>query len=1255
MKAKILALVILLTAATANAQLSILPGDNAVNLGAGEQNAPAIARGNNSLLAVWTDNRPNPYGSYTWSEYETSRDIYGLRIDLAGNVLDSVPIAIVARKSIQGNPKVAWNGSNWLVVYESYDLNGTGYYYEKSLEAVRVSPSGQVLDVHPIKLYGLKPSGGLYWTMASDGNNWVVVNQGNSTSGDIVAVRISPDGLLLDPATRALVRATYYGRGNLKVAHAAGVFLLTFDEYYDTSAVRFDANLNLLDTNLIQFLDTPLSDLTSNGTEFYAVWNQQLPTFEMAVFGSRVNTDGQKLDGNGVNISGSNAPQSYTNTGVVWDGANWKATWFSGGTVRLARVNDAGTVLDPGGVAVPGPQTGPSASDGNGGVQLIWSDEYDVFSAHISANNVAGSNRPLSLSAPQQLRSDIAASGTGYMLVYRSVTANGNRILAQPLDATGTPLTAEPVQLDVGGGDPNVAWNGSLYLAAWGRSDGIVAQRLLPSGVKVDPIPFMVMTPGFGAADVAAIGDTFLITGRQFGYNPEIIKAISARVRGADGAVLDPTPLLLGGQYVSRPPTVTSLGNRFFVAFISNATHDNPAATTSGFFVEPTTGNIAPAGNYFSFSTSGTFVYELGLASSGNEALLVQSLKLSGSETDLVARVIQPDGVAGPQLDLTPWVGNQYRPRAAWDGTNFLVVYQDQKNRVAEWGLEQLDARSDLFGMRINSSGTPVDPQGFVFSAFDSAETDPSVTSFNGVSLLSGSIMMNDTQFANYRIAYQQLGAGNQWPVAVINASATTGDVPLTINFTSTGSIDPDGTIVGYRWDFNDGTVSTAVNPTYTFTIPSEHSVILTVTDNQGAQTRQALKINATAPNQLPVAIARADRYSGNPPLDVVLFADDSYDPDGFIGNIEWQFSDGGDYWGSPAYHTFETNGIHTVTLNCYDGRGGIGTTTLTIYVGITPTPTPNPTPVGTPTPTPMVTPTVTPGPSTTPMPTASATPTSTVPISTPTPNPTTTPSPAPAQAMNISTRLMVDTGNKVMIGGFIIMGAEPKKVVVRGLGPSLTGFGLTDILADPVVVLRRSDGGLVMQNDNWQDDPAQASQLIALGLDLSNPQESGLVATLQPGSYTAVMSGANSANGVGLIEIYDADESSPSRLANISTRGFVQNGDNAMIGGVILGHSEGDASVVVRGIGPSLSEFGLNDVLNDPILEVRDSNGSLLTTNDNWQDNPVSAAELIARGLAPQNPLEPAIYTMLPPGAFTAILSGIDGTIGLGLVEVYR
>jgi hypothetical protein len=256
---------------------------------------------------------------------------------------------------------------------------------------------------------------------------------------------------------------------------------------------------------------------------------------------------------------------------------------------------------------------------------------------------------------------------------------------------------------------------------------------------------------------------------------------------------------------------------------------------------------------------------------------------------------------------------------------------------------------------------------------------------------------------------------------------------------------------------------------------------------------------------------------------------------------------------------------------------------------------------------------------------------------------------------LNFSTRLRVQSGDSLLIGGFIVAGTAPKTVVVRGIGPSLATLGISDALADPTLDLYDSNPTLIAQNDDWQDDAAQALQLTALGLAPQHPDESGIVATLQANrSYTAILAGKNHGSGVGLVEIYDTNQGVDSELANISTRGFVQTGNNVMIGGFILGGASQNTSVIVRGLGPFLSSF-LSPVLADPTLELRDGNGMLLKSNDNWQDDPAQAAQLTAHGLAPQNANESGIFASLPPGAFTAILAGKNGGTGHGLVEIYN
>jgi glucose/arabinose dehydrogenase len=272
-----------------------------------------------------------------------------------------------------------------------------------------------------------------------------------------------------------------------------------------------------------------------------------------------------------------------------------------------------------------------------------------------------------------------------------------------------------------------------------------------------------------------------------------------------------------------------------------------------------------------------------------------------------------------------------------------------------------------------------------------------------------------------------------------------------------------------------------------------------------------------------------------------------------------------------------------------------------------------------------------------------------------PTPAPTATPLPTPAQLLNISTRLRVETGDNVMIGGFVVTGRTAKPLLLRGMGPSLIASGVPadEVLLDPSLELRGSDGALLRENDNWMESPFR-DLIKGTPYQPTDDREAVIVATVQPGAYTAILTGNGQTTGVALAEVYDIDQTVDSKLANISTRGLVQTGDNVMIGGFILGGNSADAQLAIRGIGPSLSQFGLSNVLADPTLELRDSNGTLLISNDNWMDDPVSSAQLTANGLALPDPHESGIVATLPPGAFTAILAGRNDSAGIGLVEIY-
>jgi outer membrane biosynthesis protein TonB len=381
--------------------------------------------------------------------------------------------------------------------------------------------------------------------------------------------------------------------------------------------------------------------------------------------------------------------------------------------------------------------------------------------------------------------------------------------------------------------------------------------------------------------------------------------------------------------------------------------------------------------------------------------------------------------------------------------------------------------------------------------------------------------------------------------------------------------------------------------------------------------------------------------------------------------------ADVGSISGGWSLHITAGGGCSTPTPTTTPIATATPTATVTPQPTIEPTPTASPTATATATATatptatttPFATPTLPPpSPTQTPTPTATATPTiapTATPATTPTPTATSTPvptaTPTPgAQAVNLSTRMRVQTGAGVGIGGFIITGSAPKHVLLRAIGPSLTQSGIPNVLADPVLELHGPGAFATITNDNWRDDPAQEAAIKATGIPPSNDLESAIDATLNPGAYTMLVKGKNNTSGVALVEVYDFSQAASSKLANISTRAFVGTGSDIVIAGFILGDSSADGRIAVRGVGPSLTAFGVPNALADPVLELRDGNGTLLVSNNDWQDNPAQAAELTAAGLALTNNLEAGITATLPPGLYTALLAGLNNGTGIGLVEVY-
>jgi hypothetical protein len=258
------------------------------------------------------------------------------------------------------------------------------------------------------------------------------------------------------------------------------------------------------------------------------------------------------------------------------------------------------------------------------------------------------------------------------------------------------------------------------------------------------------------------------------------------------------------------------------------------------------------------------------------------------------------------------------------------------------------------------------------------------------------------------------------------------------------------------------------------------------------------------------------------------------------------------------------------------------------------------------------------------------------------------------AQPVNLSTRMLVQTGDYVGIGGFTIGGPLSKHLLLRAMGPSLTQIGVPNVVANPALELHDSSGDTLAINNDWRDTQQIAIQ--ATGMPPGNDREAAIDITLAPGAYTAIVQSEDGESGLALFEIYDLNPSSDAKLANLSSRAVVTPGDNTLIAGFTIS-GEGTDAIVVRGLGPSLAAAGLLEgALMDPVLQLRDSNGVLVADNDDWSKGSIyQATAIFGTGLQPLDKKESAIAAILPPGSYTALLNGSNETSGVGVIEVYN
>lgn len=740
-----------------------LPGDSTIGPAGGSQETPQIAAGGSGYLVVWEDSRTN-YLNYPGNALQSGgepggqslKDIYAARLDANGNLIDTIPIVVAQATWDQTRPQVAWNGQNWLVVWNTQRV--ANFTSTIDVHAKRVSPQGAVLDINPI-LVDTNPTIDELWpVVASDGSNWVVMWMDQGDYFELDAARVGPDGTVLDPGgvplhTPSFPDAPY----NVRLTFAAGEFFAVWSGDNRIKGLRFTPSLQQIGSAFLVSVQGAgnFPDVTSNGTDYFVDWQQN-----NGVFGARVAHNGQVLDPAGIDIAGSHGGYPYPE--IVWDGTQWIATWVgTTDNAYAARISTAGSVLDPNGIMVsPNAVISAIVGQPNGGARIVWTDihnglgYYDIYGASLGADGIVGPSSPVSEGAPSQYRVDVAPNGTGYLAVFISEVSGDTRVKGQRLDANGNAIDAEPF-LIAGGSPllrtPRVAWNGTLYLVVWEQSSGIFGKRVAADGSVLDPTPISIM-PG-NQPDVDAVGSTFLVVDSHEPVNH--IRYIKAVRVASDGSVQG-GPVIIGSSY-GLQPKVAAFGNRWLAIWHRQPTHDNSRSSAFAAFVEQdgtTSGDFFVAGDGI-LPVRSTF-----LATGPTQGLLIYFKVRQGDATDgdLYARRILPDGTlldGNPGIQITTAANAQFLPSAAWDGSEYVIAYEDYR------AVAYLDRPiSDIYGTRVDSSGAVLDPNGFVISNDFIPEVAPAVAALNSSYLIAYSEFKYAAPYSAYRIEVQQGQAG---------------------------------------------------------------------------------------------------------------------------------------------------------------------------------------------------------------------------------------------------------------------------------------------------------------------------------------------------------------------------------------------------------------------------------------------------------------------------------------------------------------
>jgi len=741
----------------------LLPGDLEVSPMTNSQTAHSVARGGDQFLVVWSDARGASVGG---GANQSANDVFGLRVDADGNPIDAAPFLVAGGMGNQRDPQVAWSGGAWLVIFISQDP--VGGYYQDRLRAVRVAPSGAVLDATPIVFppTQYEPST-IGLQVAGQGGEWLItrcIYHSNAYGTYLAGQRISSAGLLLDPDPVMLVDWVY---GGTELIAQNGEYLAAGPDWTSgtTKAQRVGTNGQPLGAAFM----LPGMTLAGNGSEYYVVWVKDY----VNLVGSRVTATGVLLTPQGTPIV-TNFSQ-YNQSTLSHDGTNWWFEWGVSDQLHTVRISGGGVVLDPnGGVLLPisiGGNVNTAYSPvmvgrPGGGVHLLWFDyraslgsDPNVFLLPIGAANDPGSEQCVSTGTHNQRTPDLAAGPNGQSaVVFVSESAGQDRVLLYLVDASGLPLNSEPIVVEEAPaiGRAGVAWNGSVYAVTWDAAPSgaslVRIRRVNANGSIVDANPLEVM-PGF-SPDIEALGDDFLIACSRVATYPEFINAWMRIIDGPTANFVN-AATQIGGGYVSTGPRVHQDGTRWLVVYHSHWTHDDARSDALFNFVSPDGSFTAAVNPTQTSGGAGT----PDVAFSGQKYLFVwRNNTLSNANNYIAGRVMNADGsFATGNFTIAEAPGRQLRPVVDWDGSSFVVAWDDQRNQGSFF-----DERTDVYAARVAESGALLDPNGFVIQASPDGDATAAILSRpNGQSLVASARFITTQPYDSYRVGLSLVGAAS--------------------------------------------------------------------------------------------------------------------------------------------------------------------------------------------------------------------------------------------------------------------------------------------------------------------------------------------------------------------------------------------------------------------------------------------------------------------------------------------------------------